>query len=164
MESIASIQAIAGVIQLSVAPVFLLAGIAGLLGVLSTRLARIIDRARVIERRIPQTKREEQREMLRAETSSLWKRIGLINWAIRLCVSGALTVCLVIVALFVGDFVSEFVAINLSGFVALLFVIAMLLIIAGLVFLLREIGVSTRHMREGIEIALEGSQEPPPGS
>ena len=39
-----SIQSIASVIQLAVAPVFLLAGIAGLLGVLSTRLGRIIDR------------------------------------------------------------------------------------------------------------------------
>ena len=43
---------IAAVIQLAVAPVFLLAAIAGLLGVMSTRLGRIIDRARVIERRI----------------------------------------------------------------------------------------------------------------
>jgi hypothetical protein len=99
MEPIASIEAVAGIIQLAVAPVFLIAGIAGLLGVLSTRLARIIDRARVIERRIPQAKRDDQRQLLRAETATLWKRIDLINWAIRLCVSGALAVCLVIVAL-----------------------------------------------------------------
>jgi hypothetical protein len=157
MEPIASIEAIAGVIQLAVAPVFLIAGIAGLLGVLSTRLARIIDRARVIERRIPQAKREEQRQLLRAETATLWTRIALINWAIRLCVSGALAVCLVIVALFVGDFVSF----NISAVIAVLFVLAMLLVIAGLVFLLREIGVSTRTMREGLELAIEGSQEPP---
>jgi hypothetical protein len=157
MEPIASIEAIAGVIQLAVAPVFLLAGIAGLLGVLSTRLGRIIDRARVIERRILQAKREEQRQLLRAETTSLWTRIALINWAIRLCVSGALAVCLVIVALFVGDFVSF----NISAVIAVLFVAAMLLIIAGLVFLLREIAVSTRTMRQGMEIAVEGSQDPP---
>jgi hypothetical protein len=157
MEPIASIEAVAGIIQLAVAPVFLIAGIAGLLGVLSTRLARIIDRARVIERRIPQAKREDQRQLLRAETATLWKRIDLINWAIRLCVSGALAVCLVIVALFVGDFVSF----NISVVIAILFVTAMLLLIAGLVFLLREIGVSTRTMRQGMEIALEGSQEPP---
>jgi hypothetical protein len=160
MEPIASIEAIAGVIQLAVAPVFLIAGIAGLLGVLSTRLARIIDRARVIERRIPQAKRDEQRQLLRAETATLWTRIALINWAIRLCVSGALAVCLVIVALFVGDFVSF----NISAVIAILFVIAMLLVIAGLVFLLREIGVSTRTMRQGLEIAIEGSQEPPAAS
>lgn len=157
MEPIASVQAIAGVIQLAVAPVFLIAGIAGLLAVLSTRLGRIIDRARVIERRIPLAKREEQRQLLRAETTTLWTRIDLINWAIRLCVSGALTVCLVIVALFVGEFVSF----NISPVIAVLFVIAMLLIVSGLVFLLREISVSARTMREGLEIALEGSQEPP---
>jgi Protein of unknown function (DUF2721) len=157
MEPIESIKAIAGVIQLAVAPVFLIAGIAGLLNVLSTRLSRIIDRARVIERRIPQAKREEQRQLLRVETTTLWTRIDLINWAIRLCVSGALTVCLVIVALFVGDFV----AFNISAVIAILFVVSMLLIIAGLVFLLREISVSARTMRQGLEIALEGSQDPP---
>ena len=153
MEPIATIKALASVIQLSVAPVFLLAGIAGLLNVLSQRLARVVDRARVIERRIPQAKNDKQRELLHAETSTLWTRIALVNWAIRLCVSSALVVCVVIVALFVGDFVSF----NIAALVAILFVIAMLLIIVGLVFLLREISVATRHMRAGIEIALESS-------
>ena len=146
-----SIEAVAEVIQLAVAPVFLLAGIAGLLGVLSTRLARIIDRARVIERRIPQAKNDEQRTLLGRETKVLWRRIALINWAIRLCISGALAVCLVIVALFLG----EFVAVNIALVVAVLFVLAMVLIVAGLMFLLSEVGLSTRHMREGMEIALE---------
>ena len=159
MELITSIEAVASVIQLAVAPVFLLAGIAGLLGVLSTRLARIVDRARVIERRIPQAKREEQRVLLRHETTVLWKRIALINWAIRLCVTGALAVCLVIMALFVG----ALVAFSIAALIAVLFVLAMILIVGGLVFLLREVNLSTRHMREGLEIALEGgSQEPPP--
>lgn len=146
-----SIEAVAGVIQLAVAPVFLLAGIAGLLGVLSTRLARIIDRARVIERRIPQAKNDEQRTLLRRETQVLWRRIALINWAIRLCIAGALAVCLVIVALFVG----ELVAVNIAAAVAVLFVLSMVLIVAGLMFLLSEVNMSTRHMREGMEIALE---------
>jgi hypothetical protein len=145
-----SIQTLAGVIQAAVAPVFLLAGIAGLLGVLSTRLARIVDRARVIERRVPQAKREERRALLRHETTVLWRRIALINWAIRLCVSGALAVCLVIVALFLG----ELVVINIATPIAVLFVVAMVLIVAGLVFLLSEVNLSTRHMREGMEIAL----------
>lgn len=146
-----SIEAVAEVIQLAVAPVFLLAGIAGLLGVLSTRLARIIDRARVIERRIPQAKNDEQRTLLRRETAVLWRRIALINWAIRLCIAGAIAVCLVIVALFLG----EFVAVNIAVAVAVLFVSAMVLIVAGLMFLLSEVSLSTRHMREGMEIALE---------
>ena len=154
----ASIEDISRIIQLAVAPVFLLAGIAGLLGVLSTRLGRIIDRAPVIERPIPQANNEAQRKLLRTETNLLGTRISQINWAIRLCATGALTVCLVIVALFVGDFV-EF---NISAAIALLFVLAMVLIVAGLVFFLREVGLATRHMRQGMEIAREnGSQEPP---
>ena len=150
MDKIESIQAIAQVIQLAVAPVFLLAGIAGLLGVLSTRLGRIIDRARVIELRIPEAVLEDQQQLLRAESTVLWNRIGLINWAIRLIATGALSVCLTIVALFVGDFVRF----NISAAIALLFVVAMVLIISGLVFFLREVNVSSRHMRQGIEIAL----------
>lgn len=142
--------AIAGVIQLAVAPVFLLAGIAGLLGVMSTRLGRIIDRARIIERRIPEARNDEQRGFLRNETTVLWRRIALINWGIRLCVAGALTVCVVIVSLFVG----AFVAVNSAALIAVLFVLAMILMIAGLLFLLREVNLSTRHMRQGMETAL----------
>lgn len=154
-----SVETLAGVIQLAVAPVFLLAAIAGMLAVMSTRLGRIIDRARIIERRIPQAKREEQLVLLRDEVTTLWQRIAIINWAIRLCVTGALAVCLVIMSLFVG----EFVAFNLAALVGVLFLIAMALMIAGLVFLLREVNLSTRQMRAGMEIALDGSggQEPP---
>ena len=146
-----SIEAVAQVIQLAVAPVFLLAGIAGLLGVLSTRLARIIDRARVIERRIPAAKSDNQRTLMRRETKVLWRRIALINWAIRLCIAGALSVCLVIMALFLGEFVS----VNIALIVAVLFVTAMVLIVTGLLFLLSEVSLSTSHMREGMELALE---------
>ena len=153
MQHIESIEVVAQIIQIAVAPVFLLAGIAGLLNVLSTRLSRITDRARWIERRIPQAHHEQQRELLRAETTSLWNRILLINWAIRLSVSGALMVCLVIVTLFVGDFV----VFNLSVLIAVLFVLAMLLIISGLLLLLREVGISIGHMREGMELVLDGS-------
>jgi hypothetical protein len=151
-DGMGSVVTLAGVIQLAVAPVFLLAAIAGMLGVMSTRLGRIIDRARVIEQRIPHVQADEQRALLRAEASTLWQRIALINWAIRLCVSGALAVCLVIMSLFIG----EFVAFNLAALVGVLFVLAMALMIAGLLFLLREVNVSTRQMREGMETALSG--------
>ena len=43
------ITSIAHVIQLAVAPVFLLSGIAALLNVLNTRLSRIVDRARQLQ-------------------------------------------------------------------------------------------------------------------
>ena len=91
MEPIASIKAIAGVIQLAVAPVFL--------SLASRASERPVDAARADHRpragdraAIPQAKREEQRRAAAcARPSTLWTRIDLINWAIRLCVSGALT-------------------------------------------------------------------------
>ncbi len=93
---------------------------------------------------------EIARQALRSETGVLWERMGLVNWAIRLCAGGALVICLTIVALFIGDFVDF----NISVAIALLFVVALLLVIAGLVFFLREIGVSTRQIQQGMNAAL----------
>jgi len=146
-----TVDSIAQTIQIAVAPVFLLAGISGLLMVLTTRLGRIIDRARIVEGRIPHARREDQQELLHAEAEALWRRIRLMNWAIRLCAGGALTICLVVVMLFVGDFTH----VNASIIIAALFVTAMVLIISGLLCFLYEVGISTNRMRQGIEIALE---------
>jgi hypothetical protein len=146
-----TVSTIAETIQIAVAPVFLFAGISGLLMVLTTRLGRIIDRARIVESRIPYTSKEEQQELLRAEAASLWRRIRLMNWAIRLCVGGALTICLVVVSLFV----SHFTHVNVGLIIAIFFVTAMLLIISGLLLFLVEVGISTKRMRQGIEIVLE---------
>ena len=147
MEDVASIESIADVISLAVAPVFLLAGIAGLLGVMSTRLGRIMDRARVIERHIPDAASRNEGKVLQDEAASLWERTRIINWAIRLCTLGALTVCLVIVTLFIG----ELAAFNIAVAVAMLFVAAMAFIISGLVLFAREVGIAAGRMRLGIE-------------
>lgn len=45
MPTESGVAGIAHVIQLSIAPVFLLSGVSAMLGVLSNRLGRIIDRA-----------------------------------------------------------------------------------------------------------------------
>lgn len=151
MEHSPSIAAIASVIQLAVAPVFLLAGIAGILNVMSTRLGRIVDRARVVERQIPFAADEVQQDFLQKETTSLWRRIRLINWSIRMGISAALLVCLVVVTLFIG----EFVALNFYGVIGALFVLAMLFMIVGLVLLLLEVTLSTQQMKQGIETAID---------
>jgi hypothetical protein len=147
-----SIQTIAGVIQLAIAPAFLLGGIAALLGVFANRLGRLVDRARIIERRIPGAKREDQLALLRTESAALWRRTTLLNWAVRFCIGALLSICLVIVTLFVG----EFVTIKIVALIAVLFVTAMLSLIVGLMLLLHEVTVGTRHMRQGMEVALEG--------
>ncbi len=71
---------------------------------LTTRLGRAIDRSRVLESRLPLTLGEDpDQRWVRAEMATLWYRIGWIKWAIGLCVSAALMICLVIVALFLGN-------------------------------------------------------------
>ena len=98
---------IAHLIQLSIAPVFLLTGIGTLLNVLSGRLARIIDRARVLEQRL------EAPETLRAaaivnELNVLENRGRLIYHAIKLSTTSALLVCFLIAALFATSMLSLF--------------------------------------------------------
>lgn len=150
MNEITLVGDVAHTVQLAVAPVFLLTGIAAFLGVLSNRLGRITDRARVLERRLATTS-GEHRERIEKELSSLWKRINMINKAIRLCTSSALLICLVVVLLFIGSLLPN----NLSLAVTILFISAMLTLIAGLIWFLKEVTKATRSSQIGMEIAVD---------
>ena len=141
-----AVENIAVVIQLSVAPVFLLAGIAGMLNVLSIRLGRVVDRARIVEARLMSEPQSGHTSTLQEETTGLWKRIRLVNWSLRLFVCAALLVCLVIVTLFLA----ELARMNLSDAIAVQFICAMTLMIGGLLLFLFEVSVSTSRIRRGI--------------
>jgi Protein of unknown function (DUF2721) len=134
-------------IQLAVAPVFLLAGIAGFLNVMSGRLGRIVDRARVVERRKLALQNPELIERSNLELETLWRRIRLINWSIGLCTTSGLLVCILIVALFAGSYWG----VNVGGGVVAIFVLALLVLIVSLVLFLRETQLATRTLREGGE-------------
>ena len=154
MNNIINIHDIALVIQLAVAPVFLLTGIAGFLSVLSNRLGRITDRARILERRLLNSTGEHQKEQhstQHKELRSLWKRVKMINSAIRLCTTSALLVSMVVIVLFLADILR----LNLSSVVALLFILAMLLLVIGLIFFLREVTSATTTMRMGMEFVVD---------
>ena len=144
MEQESEVAAIAHVIQLAVAPVFLLAGVSGLLNVLTNRLARIIDRARLIEEQMENAPTTEKPQS-RARLLVFSKRARLVNFAITLCTACASMVCLVIIALFGGAFLE----IDLSKLIGLLFVAAMVSLFAALVCFLREILLATRSLRIG---------------
>jgi hypothetical protein len=133
-----SLATVASVIQLAIAPVFLVSGVAALLAVLANRLGRIIDRARVLELLAADTHVE-------AELLALSQRARLINRSITLATTSALLVCSVIVVLFLGTFFT----IDLATTVALLFVAAMASLIAGLLTFLREIRLATRTLMIG---------------
>jgi hypothetical protein len=135
---------VAHVIQLAVAPVFLLSGVGVMLNVLTSRLARIVDRARVFEGRLADASADEKKD-LHDKLATLSRRATLVGRAVALSTTCALLVCVVVVTLFVG----AFTCFELSRVVALLFVAAMLALIGALVFFLREIFLATATVRIG---------------
>ena len=136
------IAEIAHAIQLAIAPVFLITGIAGLLAVLSNRLGRTIDRARVVAKTAVDT---ETRQEVHEELTVLSRRAKLIYRAISLGTISALLICFVIASLFM----SAFVRFPVSIIVAILFVGAMVALIAALLLFLREVFLATRSLRIG---------------
>jgi hypothetical protein len=138
MEPLSSISSVSHVIQLAVAPVFLLSGVGAILAVLINRLGRIVDRYRSLENGKP--KADADAVMVAGlEMEILSRRARLIHWAISLCTVGALFICIVIATLFIGSMLH----VGVSQVIALMFVAAMLALIAGLLSFLREITLAT---------------------
>ena len=144
MDALLHVAGIAPVIQAAVAPVFLLAGVATTLNVLASRIARIIDRARVMEDRL-HTATAEVADDLHARLRVLSRRATLVNRAIALCVLCGLLVSLVVAALFV----SALLDIDLALPIALAFVIALLSFAAALLHFLREVFIATASLSFG---------------
>lgn len=138
METVSSITTVSHVIQLAVAPVFLLTGVGAILAVLINRLGRIIDRYRVLESGSPKAGTGED-SVVQLEMAILSRRARLIHWAISLCTIGALCICIVVATLFIGSMLR----VGVSQLIALMFVGAMLALIAGLLSFLREITLAT---------------------
>ncbi len=138
-----SVAAVAQVIQLAVAPVFLLTGVGATLGVLANRLARIIDRARAQEAR--RDAGAGNADEIAADLAHLSQRARLVYHAISMLVVSALLVGFVIISLFLGVFLEA----SLGGLIAVLFIGAMISFIAALMVFLREVYVGTQGLRIG---------------
>ncbi|MGA9665902.1 MAG: DUF2721 domain-containing protein [Gallionella sp.] len=137
MQGTNDITTVAHVIQLAVAPVFLLTGIGAILNVITSRLARIVDRSRVLNSSNERDDPDRKREMATLSGRSRW-----VHWAVGLCTMSALLICIVVAALFAG---SE-TGIDPSQAVSLLFISAMLALILGLLCFLREVFLATGNM------------------
>ena len=138
-----NILTMAKLIQTAVAPVFLITGVAATLGVLSNRLARITDRARLLEKKIRISADDSLKTQLTTELRALWKRARCIHISFSLSVLSALLVCTVVMALFV----SHLLSMNLNITIGISFVGAMLLLILAMLSLLVEVFLATRSMR-----------------
>jgi len=133
---------IAQTIQLSVSPVFMLAGIGALLNVLAGRLSRVVDRSRALEALHPRSSGPEHDRHV-AELRLLDRRMSNINRALFLAVSSAVMTCLVVAMLFVAVLAE----LHMGQLVAISFILAMVLLIASLVLFMVEVRMSIRAIQ-----------------
>jgi hypothetical protein len=124
--------------------VFLLTAIGAILGTMTNRVARIVDRARELEKLLT-TATKEERPAEHRELRLLARRARLINVAITFTVLSALLVCVSIGGLFLDAYWGR----NLTGLVAWIFGMSLLALIAGLSLFLREIYLATATLRIG---------------
>jgi len=126
-------------VQLALTPAFLLTGMAGILNVMANRLARIIDRARVLTDKMAQT--EVLPDPVKREISTLGLRRRAASNAITMCVLSALLICSVVSVIFLEALLNF----NLRWLIGGLFMGSTLAIVGGLAFFLREVHLATRN-------------------
>ena len=127
------------IIQLAIAPVFLLSGVCTNLIVLTNRLARIIDRTRVLEDRLDIA----YNDGYMTELETLYDRTHLINVSITLSTLCGFLICLVIAMLFLGDALN----VTIDKYIAGLFVFSTLALIGSFAYLLKEIFIAAKSQR-----------------
>ncbi len=132
------------IIQLAIAPVFLLTGVGTNMLVLTNRLARIIDRTRQLEEKLDHHEQPARDEFIVAELEVLFRRAKKINRAIFLSTSCALLICMVVAGLFITDALN----LRMASLIAGCFVLAMVALTGSFVYLLREILLATEFMNQ----------------
>jgi hypothetical protein len=142
-----SVTTVAQIIQLAVAPVFLLAGIGAFLNACTGRLARIVDRARTIEPLILGSRGEEH-DRYQSEIRVLDRRMGLVSWAVFLSVFSALLICTVVILLFAATLIGA----HFGTAIALLFIASMGAIGTAFFIFLVETRLASRNVRIRAEL------------
>ena len=149
-----SVTTVAEIIQLAVAPVFLLAGIGAFLNVCTGRLSRIVDRARQIEPLLLESRGGEHDRWLR-EIRVLDRRMALVSHAIFLSVLAAVLICAVVVLLFAAGLTKA----HFGTTIALLFIASMIAIGVGFAVFLVETRVGSRAVRIRSELLAHEASE-----
>ena len=135
-------QQVAEIIQLAVAPVFLLAGVGAFLNVCASRLSRIIDRSRTLEPRVLASRGAEH-DRLVWELRILDRRMALVSRAIFLSVLSAVLTCAVVVLLFAASLIDA----SVGTAIALLFIATMISLSTGFATFLVETRLARRAVR-----------------
>lgn len=142
-----TVNTVAEIVRLAVAPVFLLSGIGAFLNVCAARLSRIVDRSRDIEPRLLSSRGQEHDRWL-GELHVLDRRMSLVSWAISLSVLSAVLICAVVVLLFSAS-LSRW---HFATAIALLFIASMIAIGVAFAIFLIETRVGSRAVRVRSEL------------
>ena len=145
LGTVSALGDITHVIQLAIAPVFVLTAICTLLAVLSGRLATAVDRRRILLVRLPGLD-SSTAGTANGELDYLDRRVSLIYVAIALAVLAALLICVLIAF----AFVAAFVGIERVTVIAVFFILAMMAMIGSLAAFLREIFLAVHSVRTPI--------------
>jgi hypothetical protein len=149
-----SVRAVAQVIQLAVAPVFMLSGIGAFLNVCTTRVSRTVDRSRVIEPLLLQSKGTEHARWL-AEMKALDRRVSIVSWAIFLSVLSAVLICIVVALLFAAALFEP----DFGRAIAWLFIGSMVATGIGFAIFLVETTLAARSLRIRPELLTHAPDE-----
>lgn len=139
--------AIAQTIQLSVTPVFLLVATGSLLNVIAGRLARVVDRSRILMERWSESQGVEH-ERIVAELRIADRRMGIINNSILSAVGCGIVVCVLVALLFT----QAFTGMNLGVAASWAFAVAMLLLLVSLILFLIEVRLAVRAIHVPMEL------------
>ena len=150
-----SVNTVAEIVRLALAPVFLLSGIGAFLNVLANRLSRIVDRSREIEPLLLASRGAEHDRWV-ADLNVVDRRMSLISWATALSVTSAILTCLVVVLLFAANLIRT----HLGNPIALLFIASMLTIGAAFGVFLLETTIAARAVRVRSDLLQHKVEEP----
>ena len=140
---------IAHLIQVALTPIFLISGIGVTLNVFTSRLARIVDRARAMEKAASHPDYKPDGRDLHAALEVMARRARLMNFAITLITVAALFIALVVVMLFVNAFLRW----DLAVFIACMFILSMLSLATSLLAFLIEVRLATNSLQIGLQAA-----------
>lgn len=139
LERTSSTARVQEMVQLSLAPVFMLAAIGAFLNVMNLRLTWIVDRVHLLEK----LKENEVSDREIEELPALRRRRKYAHLAINMSTTAALVICAVVALLFVSAFVRP----ALGTYVALGWIVAMSLVFTALLTFLLETQLATKSTR-----------------
>jgi hypothetical protein len=147
MESLAT-SAFLPIIQLAITPVILISGVGALMLTLTNRMARIVDRTRLLAVQV-QAAAGDDRRHLENQLTIMWRRAKLIRMAVTFAGLSMLVACVLVIAIFAAALLET----DFTGSLKVLFTASILLLIAALGAFLRDIYVSLHALKLEVDRA-----------